>query len=144
MKFACTIDIDAPMNYVAEIFENPDHLKYFQDGFISKEPISGTPGEKDATSRMTYKKLELIETIISNSLPSEFEALYEHKHMTNTMKVNFEALETNKTRYTSEIEYTKFNGVFIKLIATLFPRMFKKQVQKWLVNFKNYVESQYT
>ncbi|RAJ17212.1 SRPBCC family protein [Olleya aquimaris] len=142
MTFNCSIDINESVEKVSEIFLNPDNLKYYQDGFIKKELISGSAFKKGAKSKMYYKKLELIETILNNDLPNEFFALYEHKHMTNTMKVSLIALEENKTRYITEIEYSKFNGAFIKLIARLFPGMFKKQVQKWLNQFKIYVESQ--
>lgn len=141
MKFTCSIDINSNLAKVKEFFLNPDNLKHFQDGFIKKELISGAPGEKGAKSKMIYEKLELTETIITNNLPEEFLALYEHKHMTNTMKVRFIELGDNQTRYISEIEYTKFNGFIVKLIAKFFPAMFKKQVQKWLVQFKNYVEN---
>ena len=141
MKFSCDIIINAPINLTVEIFENPANLKHYQDGFISKELISGTEGTSGAVSKMIYKKLELQETIIANNLPDNFEGLYEHKHMTNTMKVSFKALSPNETQYTSEIEYTRFNGLFIKLIATLFPGMFKKQVYKWMTQFKAYTES---
>lgn len=141
MKFTCSIDINSNIAKVKEFFLNPDNLKHFQDGFIKKELISGAPGEKGAKSKMIYEKLELTETIITNNLPEEFLALYEHKHMTNTMKVRFIELGDNQTCYISEIEYTKFNGFIVKLIAKLFPAMFKKQVQKWLVQFKNYVEN---
>ncbi|MCD2259327.1 SRPBCC family protein [Psychroserpens luteolus] len=141
MKFSCEIIINAPIDHTAAVFENPDNLKHFQDGFISKELISGTEGSEGAISKMIYKKLELKETIITNNLPAEFKALYEHKHMTNTMSVQFKALADDKTQYISEIDYTKFNGLFIKLMATLFPGMFKKQVYKWMTQFKTYTES---
>ena len=90
---------------------------------------------------MVYEKLELIETIIYNKLPDEFLGLYEHKYTTNTMKVNFIALNDNETRYISEIEYTKLKGFFINVIAKLFPGMFKKQVLKWMIMFKDFAES---
>ncbi len=141
MKFNCSVDINQHTDKVVDIFSNPKHLKYIQEGFISKELISGIAGEKGAKSKMTYEKLELIETVITNNLPEEFYALYEHKHMTNTMKVSFIVLNDSKTRYNSEIHYTKFNGVFIKVITKLFPKMFKKQVLKWMNLFKNYAEN---
>ncbi|RKE94708.1 SRPBCC family protein [Ichthyenterobacterium magnum] len=144
MKFTCAIDINAPINYVSELFKNPEYLKYHQDGFISKEHLSGTVGSKAAKSKLTYKRLELIETIITNNLPDEFMALYEHKHTTNTMKVNFEALSDTKTKYISEIEYTAFNGFLINVLVKLFPSMFKKQVYKWMQNFKTFCESKYS
>ncbi|WP_299885546.1 SRPBCC family protein [uncultured Lacinutrix sp.] len=141
MKFSCSVDIDKTLNKVVDVFLNPDNLKHYQDGFIEKRLISGSAGKKGSKSKMIYKKLELIETIINNDLPEEFYALYEHKHMTNTMKVSFKSLDENKTRYISEIEYTKFNGLFIKMMAKLFPGLFKKQVQKWLNQFKSFVET---
>jgi uncharacterized membrane protein len=142
MKFKCTIDINKPVEKVVDIFLNPDSLQYTQDGFKSKELISGSLGKEGSKSKLIYEKLELIETILKNDLPDEFLGLYEHKHTTNTMKVWFEALSENSTRYHSEIEYTKFNGVIINILVKLFPSMFKKQVLKWMVKFKDYAEKQ--
>ncbi len=141
MKFTCFVDINQHIDTVVSIFSDPQHLKHVQEGFISKELISGIDWEKGAKSKMTYKKLELIETIITNNLPDEFFALYEHKHMTNTMKVTFSPISDAETRYTSEIHYTQFNGVFIKMISKWFPNMFKKQVLKWMHLFKRYAEN---
>ncbi len=142
MKFSCHVDIKAPLNKVIDLFENPDNLKEWQDGFISFEPVSGVQGEVGSKSKLIYEKLELIETIIRNELPEEFKANYEHKHMVNTMSCRFEAIDSNTTRLDQEIHYTKFNGFVIKLLAKLFPGMFKKQVQKWLNQFKDFVERQ--
>jgi len=144
MKFICHTDINAPLHKVIELFENPDNLKEWQDGFKSLEPIRGAPGEVGAKSKLTYEKLELVETIIRNELPEEFKANYEHKHMTNTMSCKFTKIESNKTRFEQEIEYTQFNGFLPKLIAKLFPGMFKKQVQKWLNQFKVFAEKKNT
>ena len=62
--------------------------------------------------------------------------------MDNTMTCYFTELGVNKTKYVSEIEYTAFRGFIPKAMATLFPGMFKKQVQKWLDNFKAFAENQ--
>ncbi|WP_452598605.1 SRPBCC family protein [Pontimicrobium sp. MEBiC01747] len=141
MKFTCSVDINASIDKVQSIFLDTSTLKYYQDGFKSKTLISGNEGEKGSKSKIIYEKLELIETILNNNLPEEFLALYEHKHMTNTMRVVFSSIANNDiTRYTTEIEYINFNGLFIKVIAKLFPGLFKKQVQKWLNQFKRYVE----
>lgn len=142
MKFTCHTDIKAPLQTVIELFENPSNLKKWQDGFISITPISGKPGEVGSKSKLIYEKLELIETILRNELPEEFKANYEHKHMVNTMSCKFKKLDSNTTRFEQEIYYTKFNGFAIKLMAKLFPGMFKKQVQKWLNQFKAFVEEQ--
>lgn len=57
------------------------------------------------------------------------------------MKVNFTPLNDTATQYISEIEYTKFIDLMPKLMAKLFPGLFKKQVLKWMEKFKAYVEN---
>ncbi|SEA60383.1 SRPBCC family protein [Bizionia paragorgiae] len=81
-----------------------------------------------------------METIILNDLPKEKTALYEHIHMTNTQTTRFKEISFNKTQLISEVEYTKFNGFLIKMIAKLFPNKFKQQSQKWLIQFKTFAE----
>ncbi len=140
MKFTCHADINVPIHTVIALFENPINWKEWQDGFISIEPIGGIPGEVGSKSKLTYDELELIETIIRNELPEEFKATYEHKHMVNTMSCKFMKIDPNITQFEQEIHYTKFNGSLPKLMARLFPGMFKKQVQKWLNLFKTFAE----
>ncbi len=141
MKFTCTSIINKPLNHAVTLFKDSDALKHTQKGFINIEHISGTKGETGSKSKLVYKNFELIETIIHNKLPEEFYALYEHKSMTNTMLSKFLPLSDNETKLTVEIEYSKFKGFMINLTAKLFPNIFKKQVDKWLINFKNYVEN---
>ncbi|NND64021.1 MAG: SRPBCC family protein [Flavobacteriaceae bacterium] len=146
MKFECSIIVEKPRQEVANYFADPKYLKEYQDTFISKELISGIEGKDGAVSKMLYKqgkgKMELTETIVKNNLPYSFEGHYHHKHMDNTMHCEFVELETNKTKYISSIEYTELRGFMPKAMAYLFPRLFKKQVQKWLDNFKEFVENQ--
>ena len=73
-------------------------------------------------------------------MPQEFSGTYEVKQMTNTMTNRFTSLDENTTQYQAEIEYTDFNGFMVKLMAFLMPRMFKKQTQKWLFQFKAFAE----
>jgi uncharacterized membrane protein len=144
MKFQCAVEIRKPLSLVIELFTNPNNLKEWQDGFISMNHLSGEPGEMGSKSRFFYKtgkrELELIETIIINNLPDEFTAEYWSKPMVNTMTNRFAELANGNTKYTAEIEYTKFNGLMPKLMALLFPRMFKKQVQKWINQFRDFAE----
>lgn len=142
MRFTCSIVINKPLLEVAKHFEDPEALKQSQKGFKGVEHLSGVEGEAGAKSKLIYNKFDLIETIIHNKLPDEFYAKYEHKSMTNTMLTTFSALNENETKLTTKIEYTVFKGFIIKLIAKVFPSMFKKQVNKWLVKFKAYTENQ--
>ena len=146
MKFTCIVDIDLPRDQVIEIFDNPDNMKHWQDGFISFNHLSGTPGTVGAKSVVKYenrgKPFELIETLLVRDLPHELSGTYEHESMTNNMQNLFTEIENGGTRWTANIEYTKLKGVMLRLMAFLMPSMFKKQVQQWMNQFKAFAESQ--
>lgn len=144
MKYTCFVDIDLPIDKTVELWEDKANFKEWQDGFESIELLSGTPDAKGAKSRIVLddgkRRIELLETILNSDLPNEKTALYEHVHMTNTQTTRFETIEQSKTRYVSVVEYTKFNGFMIKLMAKLFPGKFKEQSQKWMNQFKEFAE----
>jgi hypothetical protein len=146
MKIQGSLDIKKPQSIVAELFADPENLKEYQDGFQKKELVSGNMGQEGAVSIMYYKDkhrtMELTEIIISNKLPDSFEALYEHTQMDNVMKCQFIQISSNITRYEYEIEYTRINWFMPKLIAILFPGVYKNQVEKWMKQFKEFVEKQ--
>lgn len=146
MKFIGSVEINKPKSLVAKLFADPLYLIEYQDGFQSKTLLSGEIGQVGAVSMMFFKhgkrEMELKETITLNNLPDTFEALYEHKHMDNTMKCKFTALDENKTLYEYEFEYIRVSWLMPKLMFLLFPSMFKKQVDKWMQQFKVFVERQ--
>jgi hypothetical protein len=144
MKFTCSVTINASKEKVAAYFTNPDYLKEYQDGFLRKELIFGTPGKVNSISKMYYKQgkgeMELTETVKVNNLPDEFMAQYHHKFTDNTMKSTFTTVNEDETRYDAEIHYTDFRGFMVKIMVFIAPGFFKKQVAKWLHNFKVFVE----
>jgi len=145
MKFTCSVFINKSRAQVVEYFSNPKYLNEYQEGFIRKQHITGDEGQNGAISKMYYKmgkgEMELTETITVNKLPDSFAAQYHHKHTDNTMLCTFKEVgDTTQCDWT--IEYTAFRGFLINVMKTLFPGMFKKQVQKWLQNFKTFVEKQ--
>ena len=144
MKYTCTVDIELGIDEVARLWADEGNFKKWQDGFQHIELLEGQSGAVGAKSKILFqqgkKTLELIETIVVNDLPREKKALYEHRDMTNFQSTKFEHLSENKTRYISEVTYTKFNSLLPKLMAKLFPSVFKKQSQKWMDQFKVFVE----
>ncbi|MEM6359738.1 MAG: hypothetical protein AAF731_06580 [Bacteroidota bacterium] len=88
------------------------------------------------------RNMILTETIVSNELPHSFEAFYHHKHMDNSMKCTFAEIVPNKTQYKYEFEYTRINWFMPRLVAILFPGMYRKQGEKWMNQFKEFVEKQ--
>lgn len=145
MKYQCEVIINAPRDRVVELFDNPDHLHEWQDGFQSFEHLSGDKGKPGAKSRMTYvnnnKEMIITETISVNALPDEFSGIYEFEQGANTMSNNFYAVDAGTTRYVSITEYYEINSMMMRIMIKLFPSMFKKQTQKWMNQFKEFVES---
>ena len=146
MKFTGSVDINLPRQAVADLFADPDNRSEYQDGFERWESVSGTPGEDGAVSKLYYsnrgRAMVLTETITANRLPETLEPFYEHSRMDNTLKTTFTALDENRTRYEIAGEYTALRGFMPNLMARLFPRLFTKQAQTWLDNFKEFAERQ--
>ena len=144
MKFTCSVEINLPIEEVVRLYDNPDNLIEWQDGFVAIESISGNSGEEGAKSKMVYmmrdQEMEIIETIKVNNLPEEKTGEYAHKHMVNTMTTRFKEISAHITLYEADVEYTKFIGFVPKMMAFLMPGVFKKQTQKWLNQFKKFAE----
>ncbi|MBO6524040.1 MAG: SRPBCC family protein [Balneolaceae bacterium] len=145
MKYSGSIEINKPKELVSQLFADPNLLHEYQDGFIRKELVKGKEGENGAVSKMYYKygkhDMILTETVVSNNLPDSFEAFYHHKHMDNIWKCKFVYLGINKTRYEYEFEYVRMSFI-PKLMSFLIPGMYRRQGEKWLRQFKEFVEKQ--
>ena len=148
MKFNGSIEINKPLDKVVELFLDQNNLKEWQEGFVSKKLVSGTDGQKDAVSKIQFKQgkreMELTETITNNNLPHSIEAFYHHEHMDNSLKTSFTAISESVTKYEIDGEYIAFRGFIPKLMAKLFPSIFRKQAEKWVHNFKRFVEEKET
>lgn len=144
MKYTLEIEIDKPVDEVIELFDNPDNMGKWMDGLLSFEPLSGTPGQPGAKSRLKFKmgtrEIEMIETITTRNLPDEFSGTYKAKGVFNILKVTFVKVSDTKTKYIAEEEF-QFKG-FMKLMAFFMPGAFKKQSFKYMTAFKNFAESQ--
>ena len=144
MKYTTEIDINKPIEKVIELFDNPDNMGQWMEGLLSFEPLSGTPGQPGAKSRLKFKmgkrEIEMTETILTRNLPDEFTGTYEAKGVFNIVKNKFVQLTDKKTRYITEQEF-QFKG-FMKIIAFLMQGAFKKQSMKYLTDFKKFAETQ--
>ena len=144
MKYTLTIDIDLPRQKVIELFDDPDNLKHWQEGFISLEPVSGKPGEVGAKSRLQYRmgkrEIEMIETITERNLPETFSGTYDANGVHNIVRNRFEPVGENQTRWVAENEFI-FAGFMMKVMGWLMPGAFRKQSLKYLEAFKAFVET---
>lgn len=147
MEFKNTIKINAPQEFVSSYIRRTEYFNQWQDDFQSATLLSGVKDQQGAKTKLTYKfgksDMELVETIRENNLPHYFEALYEHKHMDNTMLSTFEDAGDNTTLYTTHVDYIKLKGIMIKIMVRLFSGKFKKGPEKWMQQFKTLVETEY-
>ncbi|MBV7268653.1 SRPBCC family protein [Winogradskyella luteola] len=144
MKYTTEIIIEKPLEYVINKMDSTDNMKHWQEGLVSAEHISGTPGEFGAKMKLNYdfgkRKMELIETITKQNFPSEFHATYTTKGMRNIQQNYFESIEENHTRWICKNEFQPTNFVMNAMLF-LMPRAFKKQTKTYMKNFKNFVEN---
>ena len=144
MKYQSEIEIDLPRDRVIELFDNKDNLKHWQEGFVSLEHLSGTPGNVGAKSEIKYKmgrrNIEMTETILRNNLPEEFSFQFEAKGVWNEVENYFEIMDSERTKW---IIKNDFRGKgMIAVMMFLMPGMFKKQTLKFMNAFKSFAENQ--
>lgn len=144
MKYTVEIEINKPIDKVIELFDNVDNMGKWMEGLQSFEPISGTPGQVGAKSKLRFKmgkrEIEMIETITVRNLPEEFSGTYEVDNVFNIVKNKFVKISEERTKYISENEF-QFKGIFMKIIAFLMPGAFKKQSLHYLNAFKKFAEN---
>ena len=143
MKYQCEIVVNVPRDKFIELFDNPANMPKWMTGLQTFEPISGTPGQPGAKSRLVFlmgkRSMEMIETITKRNLPDEFSGTYDAKGVHNVVINHFHD-EGNATRWVLETEFA-FTG-FMKLMAMFMPGMFKKESMKHMMCFKKFAESQ--
>ena len=141
MKYTTEIEIKLPRKRVIELFDDPDNLSKWQEGFVSFEPISGKAGEEGSRAKLKYKmgkrEIEMIETITRRELPDIFNGTYEAKGVFNIIENQF-VDNGDKTTWVSVNEF-QFKG-FMKLFAIFMPGAFKKQTLKYMQDFKKFAE----
>ncbi len=143
MQYNCQIEINHARDRVTALFDDPIHLPKWQEGLQSFELISGIQGAVGSKSRIRFKmgkrEIEMIETLEVYNLPEEFTATYEADKVFNR-NVNRFIEEGNRTIWRMECEF-QCTGV-LRILAALFPGMFRRQTQKMMRAFKAFAESQ--
>ncbi len=144
MRYSCTLELALPRDKVIALFDDPDNLAKWQEGLVSFEPLSGTPGEPGAKSRLTYKMgkrtVVMTETVTERNLPETFSGTYEADGVWNGVANRFTALDGDRTRWDMDCEF-QGKGL-MRVMMVLFPGMFRKQTAKMMQSFKDFAESE--
>jgi len=144
MKYDTEIDISLSRDKVIELFDNPDNMQKWQEGFVSMEHLEGDYGQAGAKSKLVFnmnnRKLEMMETIVTRNLPDEFSAIFEAPNVWNLSENFFSEIDANTTKWLAKNEF-KCGGM-VGVMAFFMPWMFKRQTLKNMQSFKRFAESE--
>ncbi|MGB5818085.1 MAG: SRPBCC family protein [Saonia sp.] len=143
MKYTTQITIHLSRDEFVKKLDNPENMKHWQQGLVSYEHLSGTPGHDGAKMKLHYKmgkrEMVLTETILKRNFPEEFHATYDTKGVHNIQLNYFKEVGEHTTQWISESEF-QFSSFMMKVMAFLMPGAFKKQSLKYAKDFKAFAE----
>jgi len=144
MKFKLEIVINRPGADVWKAFDNVENMKKWQPTLVKFEPVSGTPGQPGAVSKLIYKEGErefsLIEKITYRDESHSFDGIYENDFADNVIKNKFIEQGKDKTLWVMETEF-KFKTLLMKIIGPLMKKNFVTRTQRDMQRFKEMAES---
>jgi hypothetical protein len=145
MKFKLELPINKSRADVWKAFGDPEKTKVWQPSLIRFEPISGTPGQPGAVSKLTYmeneREFSLMETISQRREPDLFHGVYENQFAENSIQNEFIDQGDGQTLWVMETKYT-FNTLIMKILGPLLKKNYVARSQKDMERFKEMVERQ--
>ena len=148
LKYSEEIEINANIDTVSALFDNPYNMKEYMDGIKSYTVLSGNIREVGAKAELIVsyieedvekRKIIMIEEVLTNNLPEEKKVTYTADAVYNIVTNKLIKISDNKTKFINEQEF-EFKG-YMKVMGFFMPSAFKQQSRIYLENFKNFVES---
>lgn len=143
MRFQLELEINKPRERVIELFLDPESLWKWQYSLVSMEQIAGEGREVGAKTRQIHKmgkkESEIIETIVTHNYPNEFSAVYQGGGVSNLIENKFIELGPNKTQWIYISDFTHSSWP-IRIMAFLFPGMFRKVAVEFTGLFKDFAD----
>ena len=149
LKYSEEIEINANIDTVMVLFDNPYNMQKYMQGIESYTLLSGNIREVGAKAEIVAayieedvvkRKIVMIEEIITNNLPEEKKVTYTADRVYNIVTNRIVKISENKTKFINEQEF-QFKG-FMKVMGFFMPNAFKQQSRIYLKNFKEFVENQ--
>jgi len=147
MKYTVAVEIDLPLQEVIELFDDPDNWPKWRDGFVSAEPLRGSPGEEESLTKLINRVVggrntEMTVRVEHKNLPEEMTCVYVAPGYWfgawNRVTNRFRELKSNKTEWEFESEF-RCTGL-LKVMSILTPGMFRSASLKEMNNFKDFAE----
>ena len=143
IKYSEEIVINANIDTVSALFDNPYNMKEYMPETKSYKLISGelrkVGAKAEITAVMGENKVIMIEEIITNDLPNQKKVTYTADRVYNIVTNRFEKISETQTKFINEQEF-EFKG-YMKIIGFFMPSAFKKQSRVYLQNFKEFAEN---
>ena len=108
LKSVVEVEIDMPLQAVAELFADPRNNPKWMHDLKSYEPVSGEPGLPGSSYRLVPKAGDMIflATVVERSLPHVLRVKLEASTVDVAMTGKMVALSPTRTKLTSEEEFT--------------------------------------
>ncbi len=144
MKFKLELTINKPLAEVWKAFDNIENMKKWQPTLMKFEPVSGTPGQVGAVSKLTYdengREFALIEKITRRDEPNGFDGVYENNFGDTIIINTFVEQGKDQTLWVMETEF-RFKTLIMKVMGPLMKKNFVTRTQKDMERFKEMAES---
>lgn len=144
LRYTSEIIINKPITSCFSEFVNLHSMKHWQEGLISTEHISGVPKDIGSTMQLNYQfgsqKMKLTESVTHRENNASIHFNFDTKVMHNIQRNSFETIDKTTTKWICKNEFFP-RSLSARIMLLLLPKTFKKQTQKYLTNFKNYVEN---
>ncbi len=143
MRMTVEVTLDKSRQEVWKAFDSPANMRKWQPTLKSFEPVSGTPGQVGAVSRLTYdengRSIVLTETITLRQELVAFAGMYDSGHAVNTVQNSFTEVAPGRTKWVMEADLL-FRG-FLKLMAPFIRGTIEKRMRTDVERFKTLLEA---
>ena len=143
MKQKFEIEIDAGIDRVWAAFTDPENMRRWVRGFRSFRTTAGEPGQPGATAEVVFeekgREVVMTETITERREQAFLAGTYEADHGTTLIVNQFEAIDPDRTRWTSWCNFT-FTG-FTRYLSIFIAGAVRRRTEGDMARFKLMVES---
>ncbi len=141
MKSVVEVEIDMPLQEVAELFADPRNNPKWMHDVKSYEPVSGEQGMPGSTYRLVPKEGDMIflATVVERNLPHELRVNLAASTVDVAMTGRMVPLSPTRTKLISEEEFT-FKGSDNATVASSVKDAIKAAHRRHIEDFKRFAE----
>lgn len=141
MKSVVEVEIDMPLQVVAELFADPRNNPKWMHDLKCYEPVSGVQGMPGSTYRLVPKAGDMIflATVVERNLPNELRVNLEASTVDVAITGTLIRLSPTRTKLISEEEFT-FKGSDNATVSSSVKDAIKTAHRRHIEDFKRFAE----